>query len=169
MSVIGSFPNIQASTAPSWSCFINGFAISSTTIPGINRNNWELCALQNISTTTPTNLTVTASGSTDTPFLLDRIEYTPIASVILDNATVLVPGNDTQVQYDSGWSNFRDLGRQTSVNGSTMTFDFIGAPRLHFHIFALIFVSLCRYSSNLVHHNPLKPKHHREFFSSVQH
>ena len=168
MSVIGSFPDIHAST-PSWSCFINGFAISSSITPGINRNNWELCALQNISTTAPTNLTVTASGSTDTPFLLDRIEYIPTASVILDNATVLVPGNDTQIQYDSGWSNFRDIGRQTSVNGSTMTFDFIGAPRLDSHIFALIFVSLCRHSSNLVCRNPLKRKHHHEFLSSVQH
>lgn len=95
-------------------------------MPGINRNNWKLCTLQNISTTTPTNLTVTASGSTDSPFLLDRIEYIPAANVILDNATVLVPANDSQIQYDSGWSNFRDIGRQTSVNGSTMTFDFIG-------------------------------------------
>ena len=85
----------------------------------------------------------------------------------MDNSTVLVPGNDTQIQYDSGWSNFRDLGRQTSLNGSTMTFDFIGAPRLYFHIFALIFMSLCRHSSNLVYHNP--PKHHREFIGSVQH
>lgn len=169
MSVIGSFPNIRASTPPSWSCFLNGFALSSFATPGINRNNWELCSLKNISTTKANNLTVTASGSTGTPFFLDRIEYIPAASVILDNATVLVQEDDTQIQYDSGWSNFRDIGRQTSVNGSTMTFDFIGAPRLHFHTFALIFVSLCRHSSNLVHRNPLKRKHHREFLGSVQH
>jgi hypothetical protein len=169
MSVIGSFSNIYASTIPSWSCLINGSLIplsSSSTIPGVNRNNWLLCSLQNISTAAPTDLTVTASGSTDIPFLFDRIEYIPAASV--DNATVLVQENDGQIQYDSGWNDFEDIGKQTSVNGSTMTFDFVGAPCLHFHKFALTCVSLYRHSSNLVHHNPIKRKHH-QFLCSVQH
>jgi hypothetical protein len=128
--VIGSFSNIRASTAPSWTCFINGFHLSSSNIPGVNRNNWQLCGLQNISTATSSNLTVTASGNTDTPFQLDRIEFVPDASVILDNATVGVDAHDAQIQYDSGWTTFRDIGMETSVNGSTITLDFIGAPRL---------------------------------------
>jgi hypothetical protein len=136
--VKGSVSNIGASTVPTWSCYINGFALIPSNISDVNRSNWDFCALQNISTATPSNLTVIASGTSDSPFQFDRIEYIPDASVILDNATILVDANDTQIKYDSGWSDFRGIGMETSVNGSTMTLDFIGEVRLSLEIFPLM-------------------------------
>ena len=97
---------------------------------------------------TPSNLTVKASGTTDKPFLFDRIQYEPDASVILDNATVVVNAFDDQIAY-TGWSPLSDMGMETSVQGSSLTFDFIGAFRLYLQIFPLIIVILCRYPTNM--------------------
>jgi hypothetical protein len=128
--VIGSF---MSSTLPSWSCFIDGFALISNNISQANllNNNVEVCSLQNIvMKTTPSILTVVASGTTDGPFVFDHIEYAPYSSTILDNATVVVDAFDPQIQYDSGWNKVGTIAMETSVQGATMTFDFVGALRL---------------------------------------
>jgi hypothetical protein len=78
---------------------------------------------------TPSNLTVQVSGTTNNPFLLDRIQYEPDDSVILDNATVVVDAFDDQVSY-AGWSTLGGIGMETSMQGSSLTFDFVGAFRL---------------------------------------
>ena len=74
-------------------------------------------------------MTVLASGSTDMPFLLDNIQYAPVASTILDIATVLVDAFDTQIKYlnDSGEWITSGAQVETSVQGASMIFDFIGA------------------------------------------
>ena len=64
------------------------------------------------------------SGTTDNPFLFDFISYVPDASTILDNATVWVDASDSQ--YDSRW-NMSDHQADTSVQGASMTFGFVGA------------------------------------------
>ena len=101
VSVIGIF---LSSTLPSWTCLIDGY-----TKP------------------TPSNLTVVASGTKDSPFLFDYIQYVPVASTILDNATVVVDAFDSQIQYDSGWNNLGTTGMQMSVQDASMTCDFVGA------------------------------------------
>jgi hypothetical protein len=89
---------------------------------------------------------VVATGTIESRFQFDSIRYVPGASVILDNATVLVDANDTQIKYGHRWRSFRDLGMQTTANGSMMTIDFIGGLRFFFQIFLLIF---CRCSNNM--------------------
>ena len=75
----------------------------------------------------PSNLTVVASGTKDSPFLFDYIQYVPDASTILDNATEVVDAFDSQIKYNSGWNKLGTTGMQTSVQGASMTFDFVGA------------------------------------------
>ena len=133
MSVVGSFP---PSGKPSWTCFLDGKPlISDENDDGRGQNNVVLClsnnTLPSAPSATPSNLTVVASGTPDTPFLFDHIQYTPDASVILDNATVVVNATDPQIFENSGWKAFSlDLGLKTSVPGSSLVFDFIGAFRL---------------------------------------
>jgi hypothetical protein len=103
VSVIGS---LLASTLPSWTCFIDGTALISSNIsqvdPIYGLNNVEICSWHGIAPkTTPRNLTVVASGTTDNLFLFDHIQYAPDASTILDNATVVVDAFDDQIGYYS--------------------------------------------------------------------
>jgi hypothetical protein len=128
VTVIGSLN----STRPSWTCYVDGQAfLKSASNTNTASNNVEICTLSGIVVgTTPSNLTVVASGTTDNPFLLDYIQYTPLASDILQdtNATILVNVLDSQIQYDSNWN--KSEGQvETSVNGASMTFDFIGGPQ----------------------------------------
>ena len=129
MYVIGSF---LTSTPPSWTCFVDGFALISNNISETNLNNVKICSLQNIKTI-PSTLTVVASGTTpNNPLVFDRIQYTPDPSVILDNSTtVVVDAFDDQIHYDSGWSKLGTIGMETSVQGASMTFDFVGALYVH--------------------------------------
>ena len=123
----------MSTTLPSWTCYIDGFSLISKNISQVDRlhNNVEICSLEDIVIKpTPSNLTVVASGTTDGPFLFDRIEYAPGASTILDNATIVVDAFDTQIQYDSGWNKLQEVGMETSVQGASMSFDFVGAHRL---------------------------------------
>ena len=65
-------------------------------ISGANLNNVEIYSLQNIVIKpTPSNLTVVASGTADSPFQVS-------ISTILDNASVVVDAFDDQIHYDSG-------------------------------------------------------------------
>jgi len=80
-------------------------------------------------TTTPSNLTVEASGTSDNPFLFDRIQYAPDASVVLDNATVVVDAFDDQIQYSPGWSTDGSISKQTSETTSFLNFEFVGTLR----------------------------------------
>ena len=126
MYIIGSFPS---SGRPSWTCFIDGNPVISEGHDGPGENNVILCS--SLPSATASNLTVVASGTPDTPFLFDRIQYTPDASFSLDNATVVVSASDPQIQEDSGWTKFGPgLGIETSVQGSSLSFDFVGAFRL---------------------------------------
>ena len=134
MSVIGSFMN---SSLPSWTCFIDGNPLISNNFSNFDSNNVEICSLPNITiNTTPNNLTVVASGTTDNPFLFDYIQYVPDNSTILDNATVEISALDSQIQYDSRWNmSLVDGQVQTSVQGASMTFDFVGALPHSFQYF----------------------------------
>ena len=138
---MGSLQNstLQASCT----CFLDGNPLPSASIL-LDLNNVEICSVKDIaSKTTPSNLTVVASaGVGDGAFLFDRIQYTPDASVLLDNATVVVDAFDDQIHYSSdGWITYQsDLGWQTSglENAPSLTFDFIGALCQQLQIFHLI-------------------------------
>ena len=137
VGVIGSFvypdgPVTPASTLPSWTCYLDGNSFPSNNISQIlNLNNVEICSLSGISPgATYSNLTVVASGTVDLPFLFDHIEYEPDASVILDNATIVVDAFDGDIEYSSGWTTPGEFGGETSVQGSSLNFDFVGAFRL---------------------------------------
>ena len=154
MSVIGSFkfpgPDVTpASPLPSWTCYLDGNIFPSNNISDfLNLNNVEICSLSGIvraPQATFSNLTVVASGTTGSPFLFDRIQYEPDATVILDNATVVVDAFDGHINYSSGWTTPGQLGWETSVQNSTLNFDFVGAFRLYLQIFPLKFLILCRY------------------------
>ena len=125
VSVMGSF---LASTLPSVTCYLDGNVFPLNNISLLHLNSVPFCSLEGIvPKATPSNLTVVASGTTDNPFLFDRIQYEPDASVILDNATVVVDAFDNQIQYGSGWNKLGIIGMETSVQGASITFDFIGA------------------------------------------
>ena len=134
--MVGAFQP-SATTLPSWTCILNGNTLTSDeSDPGPYIfdlgavNTTVLCQLQNI-VTSPSNLTVVASGTADIPFLFSHIEYTPDASTILDNATVAIFPIDSHIQFDSGWNISNPAYQlETSVQGASMTFDFVGArPR----------------------------------------
>jgi hypothetical protein len=95
-------------------------------------NNVELCALKNIvPKATPRNLTVVASGTTHNPFLFNRVEYAPDASVILDNATIVVnPFDGDIVSSTIGWTTLESGIVETSMPGAFLIFNFVGAFRL---------------------------------------
>ena len=89
---------------------------------------------------TPTNLTVVASGTSDGPFLFDYIKYVPDATVLLDNATVVVDAYDDQIHYSEGWTPYESIGLEASGKEASLTFDFIGA--------LLLSISFSNISSN---------------------
>jgi len=127
VAVMGSF---LASTPPSVTCYLDGILFFSNNISLSHLNNVNFCSLNGIfPSATPSKLTVKASGTTGNPFLFDRIQYEPGASVVLDNATVVVDASDGKIGY-SGWSTLDGLDLGTSVQGSYLIFDFIGAFRL---------------------------------------
>jgi hypothetical protein len=126
---MGSF---LASTPPSVTCYLDGNTLISNNISLVHLNNVDFCSLSGIvPKATPSNLTVVASGTTDNPFLFDRIQYEPDARAILDNATVVVDALDAQkpIEYSSGWSMVGEVVMETSVPGSSLSFDFVGAFR----------------------------------------
>ena len=134
MSALGR--GFQNSSQPSWTCWLDGNYFSSNNVswirPVLNVNTIEMCSFTDIvPKATPSNFTVVASGTTETPFLFDYIQYVPDARTILDNATVAVDGFDPQIEYFSGWSITPYIGLMgTSVQGSHLIFDFVGAPCL---------------------------------------
>ena len=135
MVVRGKFQTYtSAASLPSWTCYLDGNALIST--PNVvtlgNVTYAPFCLLKDIvPKATPSNLTVVASGTADYPFLFDYIEYEPDATSILDNATVIVPALDdqSQIEYSSGWSMVDGVVMETSVPGSSLSFDFVGAFR----------------------------------------
>jgi len=129
VAVIGSFLTF---TLPSWTCYLDGNAFPSNNISlNVHLNNVEICSSNGfVLKDTPRYLTVVASGTIDNPFLFDHIKYEPDASVILDNKTVVVDAFDDHIGYSSGWSSAGGIGMETSVLGSSLNFDFVGAFRL---------------------------------------
>ena len=131
---VAAFINFN-STKTSWTCFIDGNEMQNFNLSNANYS-LPICDTSNLNVTTkttPRNLTVVASGTTDNPFLFDFILYIPDASTILDNATVTVFPDDSQIQYDSSWNTSDATDHvQTSAKGASMTFDFVGAlPQAH--------------------------------------
>ena len=158
MSVIGSFkfpgPDVtSASPLPSWTCYLDGNGFGPNNISDfLNLNNVEICSLSGIvraPQATFSNLTVVASGTTGSLFLFDRIQYEPDATVILDDATVVVDAFDGHINYSSGWTTPGQFGYETSVQNSTLNFDFVGAFRLYLQIFPLTILILCRHPINM--------------------
>ena len=168
MAVIGSF---HAPKLPSWTCYLDGNAFPSNNISSnVNLNNVEICSSNGFAPKdTPRNLAVVASGTVDTPFLFDHIQYEPDASVILDNATVVVDAFDDQIEYSSGWSSAGEIGMETSVQGSFLNFDFVGAFHFELQIFLLtVLIPIpCRYPNNMGNNSRFKFKHHFKCLSPV--
>ena len=127
--------SLQADKQPSWTCYLDGNIFPSNNISsGFDINTVEMCSQEGIvrvPQASLSTLTVAASGTADNPFLFDRIQYEPDATVILDNATVVVDAFYDKIQYGPGWNQVEAfIGLETSVPGSSMTFDFVGAFRL---------------------------------------
>ena len=132
VGVIGSLaPN---SFLPPWTCYLDGNLFpSNDTSNMLGLNNVEFCSLSGVvrpPSATSSNLTVVASGTTDNPFLFDHIQYEPDATVILDNVTILVDAFDGDIGYSGGWTTRNPFGFETSVQNSSLNFDFVGAFRL---------------------------------------
>ena len=159
MAVIGSF---HPPELPSWTCYLDGNAFPSNNISlSVNLNNVEICSSNGFALKdTPRNLAVVASGTVDSPFMFDHIQYEPDASVILDNATVVVDAFDDQIEYSSGWSSAGEIGMETSVQGSFLNFDFVGAFHLELQLFPLTVLMLCRYPNNMGNNSRFKFEHH---------
>ncbi|KIM37680.1 hypothetical protein M413DRAFT_13139 [Hebeloma cylindrosporum] len=145
-SFTGSF---HASKLPSWTCYLDGNAFPSNNISlSVDLNNVEICSSKNLALEdTPRHLAVVASGTVDTPFMFDHIQYEPDASIILDNATVVVDAFDVHIEYSSGWSSASDIGMETSVQGSFLNFDFVVSI-------------LYRYPNNMGNNSRFKFEHH---------
>jgi hypothetical protein len=159
VAVIGSF--LAPTVPPSWTCYLDGNAFPSKNISlNVNLNNVEICSSSGLAPKdTPRYLTVVASGTVDSPFMFDHIQYEPDASAILDNATVVVDAFDGQIEYSSGWSSAGEIGMETSVQGSYLIFDFVGAFRLELQIFPLTVLILCR-CPNIMGNSRLEFEHH---------
>ena len=138
MGVIASF--IVGPQQPSWTCYVDGKSLPPVnTTNFVNINYIEICSSNDIVRppgATSSNLTVVASGNTTSdplaPFLFDYIQYEPDATVILDNLTLAVDAFDGDITYSSGWTQLTTtgVGFETSVQGSSLNFDFVGAFRL---------------------------------------
>jgi len=94
----------------------------------LNLNNVEICSLRGLEPqATPSNLTVVASSTTDSPFLFDQIEYAPPYIIDLpDNATIVVDAFDDTIDYSSGWTTAGKFGLETSVQNSSLNYKFDG-------------------------------------------
>ena len=139
MVVMGSVLGPQAGTVAGSCSIVDGNDLTTTLTESLTEysssanNNIYFCELESETETTPSQLTVTASGTFDNPFLFDYIQYTPVASTNLDNATVMVQPFDSQIQYNSGgWTintsatpGFVETWVRNGLNPS-MTFDFVG-------------------------------------------
>ena len=71
----------------------------------------------------------------------------------------MVDAFDDQIEYSSGWSSAGEIGMQTSVQGSFLNFDFVGAFHLELQIFPLTVLILCRYPNNMGNGNPSSDGH----------
>jgi hypothetical protein len=74
----------------------------------------------------PHILTVNATILKNQTFWFDNIQYLPSASVPLNQAAIVVDFLDSQLQYGSGWGPLGGIANDTTVTGSTFSFDFIG-------------------------------------------
>ncbi|KAF9051466.1 hypothetical protein BJ165DRAFT_1448969 [Panaeolus papilionaceus] len=60
-------------------------------------------------------------------FYFDRVIYTPTNTSDFDASSWhLFEANHPSVSYESGWSNFRDIGNYTTTNGGSVTISYFG-------------------------------------------
>ncbi|KDR68490.1 hypothetical protein GALMADRAFT_160877 [Galerina marginata CBS 339.88] len=112
---------------PSWACFVDGVGTGTVIFKdgsGTPSNNWLLCQVDLLPEGVHTVVVQATVLDPRNTFWFDRINYTPSASVQLDNATIYIDSPDSAIQYESGWVPLRDIGEMTQQNGGHMSFDF---------------------------------------------
>ena len=61
------------------------------------------------------------------PFYFDWLQYEPPQSASVENAVVFLDHLDAAIKYDSSWQALGGTANMTTVAGSIVTLDFIGA------------------------------------------
>ncbi|PPR06789.1 hypothetical protein CVT24_011289 [Panaeolus cyanescens] len=111
---------------PSYECILDGESIPINKPLTFPENNWILCSAEGLKTDKEHNITVRATVRTMT-FYFDRVQYIPSNNSDFDTSAWLLFGADhPSVTYDSGWSNFRDIGRYTTTNGASAEISYFG-------------------------------------------
>ena len=135
--------NASGTQDPTWECFIDNASIgwfisSDNDVNSLgSQNNWPLCGAH--FQDGPHSLTVNANVSKQM-FWFDQIQYTPSASVSLNQSVLRIDSNDPAIQYSPAgvWQMFNGNifegfpGNEGNVsiagtNGATLTYQFSGS------------------------------------------
>lgn len=120
------YQDTTAVTNPSWECIVDGKSIAVQTYSYAN-NRLLLCSLFDMADGVHT-IVVNVHVKDNRTFWFDHLTYQPSASVPLDNAAITVEVPEPEMHFGTGWEQFAS-GYETSVTGSTFTFDFHGMWR----------------------------------------
>ena len=139
--------NVSGIQNPTWECLIDNNSIGSSNSSSSanlgNQNNWILCGAGPFQDG-PHMLTVNANVSNQQTFWFDQIQYTPSASVSLNQQLLYIDAGDPAIKYDGVWTRSafqlpmgpntgshytQFLGNTSSSNepGAVITYQFSGS------------------------------------------
>jgi hypothetical protein len=116
---------------PTWDCFVDNISIRPSTSFQFPENNWVFCSQDKL-VDGPHILTVNATVAKEQTFWFDDIQYTPSASVSLEDAAVMVDSLDSQLQYGTGWQALGSTANMTTQTNSIFTSLLISLVRREF-------------------------------------
>ena len=129
--------NASGTQDPTWECFIDNISIGWSPAPSTNENNWILCGGGPSQFQDGSHLlTVKANVTNRQTFWFDYIQYTPSASVSLNQSILRIDSSDSVIQYSSGWQSsdepisytqFSENTSYTQITGATLTYQFSGS------------------------------------------
>lgn len=131
------FSNPSGVTNPSWKCSVDGVSVPSANVTA-PENRLLFCEKNGLSDG-PHVITVDVTVSNEQTFWFDYIQYLPSASMSLNQVSLSIDANDSQIQYGTGWSPIFP-GNMTGQTGSTFSFNFNGD---FYKIYAIYHLSLC--------------------------
>ncbi|KAF9524776.1 hypothetical protein CPB83DRAFT_886030 [Crepidotus variabilis] len=117
-------PNELASNV-TWQCLIDGNS-SDLEIVIVQEENPSVMCIKAQLEDQPHTLTLNAVVPTGDEFWFDQIQYTPSAGVSLENKTIFIESNDSEIKYGSGWVSTDGIGHATKETSSKFDFEFIG-------------------------------------------
>ncbi|KAF5319006.1 hypothetical protein D9611_012700 [Ephemerocybe angulata] len=114
--------NAKTTPDPDWKCYLDGQETKKESAYQYTENNWVFCKFYDLPAGKHTiRIDITTNGQ---PFLLDQIQYKPTVST--SNTAAYITRYDPDLAYDSSWQGLGDVGRMATVQGSKVTFSFIG-------------------------------------------